>query len=227
MEHLLPAGHSSMHSRVLGPGGWGAEGGSGEGANDQDAVKPGAAKSALFPVTSFLDGLALSPPPQRLHRLAVWTGPAGEAFLDVVCCTHHDEEQRSPSGFMVGIYQINHTTDQRRTKSRETTGKVNTTPPPNPGSWNKSQIPTGCSATSDGELSHRCLPQCSFSSFLFESQGYRRLSPMETGTPRVSSLAPFTNQPLAFSSAQIHGTSWQRGCPYVKVDICGLWVARE
>lgn len=130
MEHLLPAGHSSMHSRVLGPGGWGAEGGSGEGAHDlQDAVKPGAAKSALFPVTSFLDGLALSPPPQRLHRLAVWTGPAGEAFLDVVCCTHHDVKQRSPSGFMVGIYQINHTTDQRRTKSRPL-GK--STPLPHP-----------------------------------------------------------------------------------------------
>lgn len=34
-------------------------------------------------------------------------------------------------------------------------------------------------------------------------------------------------QPLAFSSAQIHGTSWQRARPNVKVDICELWVTRE
>lgn len=196
MEHLLPAGHNSMHSRVLGPGGWGAEGGSGEGAHDlQDAVKPGAAKSALFPVTSFLDGLALSPPPRG--SIASRSGPGQLVSFFRRRLLH---SPRCEAAKPIGVYGRNLPNHPHyRPASHQERGdhwESQHHSPPNPGSWNKSQIPTGCSASS-GELSHRCVPQYSFSSFLFESQGYRRLSPMGTGTPRVSSLAPFSNLSLS------------------------------
>lgn len=121
----------------------GAEGRSREGAHDlqelQDAVKPAAAKSALFPVTSFLDGLALSPPPPPRQRWST-PGPRGSiasrsgpgelvSFFRRRLFRSPRCEAESPSGFMAGICQINHTTDQRRTKRRPL-GKA--TPLPHP-----------------------------------------------------------------------------------------------
>lgn len=85
-------------------------------------------------------------------------------------------EAESPSGFMAGICQINHTTDQRRTKRRPL-GK--STPLPHPiralGTRAKFRLAgqppllASSSSMSSAELPFSFL-------FLFESQGYQPLT---------------------------------------------------